>query len=112
MEIIMNNYGFGEKKKKKKLWRILLIIILVLIASIYAVVIIVNIKSADHDTITQSVSENADLKKQTEELNARIAELENEINSLNEELDARPTGTPAATDIPARSGTGSKSGVR
>lgn len=114
MEIIVNNYGFGGTRKKKKLWRILLIIVLALIAAIYAVGIIVNITNADHDTITQSVSENADLKKQIDEQNAKIAELENEINSLNDELSARPTDTPApaATETPVPSGTSPRSGAR
>ncbi len=96
----MEIYGLRQKKKKKW-WLIPVIAAAVVFALIFTVGIIVNVTNADHSAITQSVRENAELKRQIEDLNAKIANLQSELEGTRRELDARPTAAPEATDLPA-----------
>lgn len=92
---------YGLRQKKKKWWLIPIIAAALILAAIFAVGITVNITNADHLVITKSVKENAELKRQIEELNAKIAELRRELEGTRRELDTRPTPEPEATEPPA-----------
>lgn len=102
----MEVYGL-KQRKKRKIWLIPVIVIAIMAVFVYGVGIIVNITNADHDKIVRSVSENETLKSQINDLNAKVAELEAQIEGLNGELSARPTEAPAGTAAPENSETDS-----
>ena len=107
----MEIYGL-KQKKKKKWWLIPLIIIAVILAVILVVGIIVNVTNAEHDSITAAVSENAELRRQIDDLNAQINDLEEQLSFTQSEIDARPTVTPEETLSPEETPeTGSRVGT-
>ena len=98
---------YGLKQKKKKKWLLIpIIVIAAALAVILAVGIIVNVTNAEHESISQSVRENTELKRQIEDLNAQIASLQEQLAMTQGELDARPTPAPETTPSPEQDAAG------
>ena len=93
------DYGL-KQRKKKKWWLIPVIIIAVLLAVIFTVGIILGSNSEERAAISTAVSENAELHRQIDDLNAQIAALNEQLAITQGELDARPTIAPEETAVP------------
>ena len=95
-------YGL-KQRKKKKWWLIPVIVIAVILIVIFAVGIILGSSNAERGAISTAVSENAELHRQIDDLNAQIAALNEQLALTQSELDARPTAAPEETAAPQES---------
>ena len=96
----MEIYGL-KQRKKKRWWLIPVIAVAVILAVILTVGIILGITNDERRTISAAVSENAELHRQIDDLNAQIAELNEQLYLVQGELAARPTTAPEETGEPS-----------
>ena len=96
-------YGL-KQRKKKKWWLIPVIAIAVVFVGISVVGIILGSGSDERLAISKAVSENAELHRQIDDLNAQIASLNEQLQGVQSELDARPTTAPEETANPDEDG--------
>ena len=95
----MEIYGL-KQRKKKKWWLIPVIIIAAVFVVISVVGIILGIDSPEHAAISTAVSENAQLHRQIDDLNAQVTSLNEQLWGVQSELDARPTMAPEEAEVP------------
>ena len=110
----MEIYGL-KQRKKKKWWLIPIIIIGILLVFIWLTGLLLGSSSPNREAISAAVSENAELKRQIEDLNSQVASLreqlasaQGELTAAQGELAARPVITPEpppAPDAAAAEGT-------
>ena len=92
-------YGL-KQRKKKKWWLIPVIVIAAIFVVISVVGIILGSGSAEKEQISAAVSENAELHRQIDDLNAQIASLNEQLAGAQSELDARATMAPEDSAAP------------
>lgn len=105
----MNNYGIGGKKKTHIAVKIIIAAVIAAAAALYVIGLTLGSDSEARTAVSEAVEENSSLRREIEEKDARIAELEERVKALEDEA-ARYTPaptpyTPQLSSAPEENGT-------
>lgn len=95
------NFNFNKKKKKKKIWGIAVGGVAVIIVVLFYIGLTAGSDAENAQSISSAVAENTKLKEEIYDLNNQLAEMQETIDNLNEELEARPTLEPTPYNAPS-----------
>lgn len=96
---LYDNSNYAKRKNGKKIIIAILCVLIIILAFIFYVGITVG-NSDGTDNISDTIRENTELKLKVNELNEEIVRLQAEIDTLNGELEARPTPEPSPSVSP------------
>lgn len=88
------NFNLNKKRKGKKLIIAVVCIVVLIIAAVFYIGITAGSSGEEMERISAAVEENTQLKIQINELNDQIEKMQEAIDNLHAELEARPTIAP------------------